>query len=164
MARTAVGCVLVYDQSLARGMGAKGVRGERNERCESLRDSVNLLSTQTMSFLHEFLVFFFGRVHLARRFRARISPGSTRVGRRTLASLQGHLQSARGRCGVACCGLLLAPTPRTYTGCRPLLQHGMGSRIWSDVAHSQGNLQRGVWMMMSVHGSACRQATSRDSS
>ena len=51
----------LIDQSLAREMDAKGVRGERNERCESLRDSVGLLSTQTMSFLTRIFGSVFGR-------------------------------------------------------------------------------------------------------
>ena len=46
---------------LARDVGAEGVRGERNERRESLRDSVNLLGTQTLSFPHYLLWFLFGR-------------------------------------------------------------------------------------------------------
>ena len=37
-------------------MGGKGVRGEGSERRESLRDSVNILDTQTLSFQHYLLV------------------------------------------------------------------------------------------------------------
>ena len=49
---------LLSGQGLARDMGAEGVRGERIERRESLRDSVNSLNTNTLSFLHSLFVLF----------------------------------------------------------------------------------------------------------
>ena len=103
---------------LACDMGAKGVHGERNERAwvvaqqrqliECVNDVVHALFSEGPS-RREGLRWSVARARLLVSAQHSCRPLTAGRASRTRAI-------DTGRCGVACCGRLLAPTPCTWTG------------------------------------------------
>ena len=99
-------------QGPATGMGAQGIRGERSDCRESLRDSVNLCTNVVVLALL-FLGSYSEEAHLARQFalvaRARSHFAAKHPCRPLAASRckDRHMLLAHGRDSVACSGRLL---------------------------------------------------------